>query len=38
MELNGYIHVKAIPGADAELVERTGLGRQDEYQSGTSNH
>ena len=22
---NGYIHVKAIPGADAELVERTGF-------------
>ena len=21
---NGYIHVKAIPGADAELIERTG--------------
>jgi len=22
---NGYIHVKAIPGADAEIVERTGF-------------
>ena len=33
----GYIHVKAIPGADQELIQRTGFfGRQDEREFGAS--
>ena len=33
---NGYIHVKAIPGADPELIERVGFLAPDECESGAS--